>query len=201
MRLVLGGDRAAGAEVEIRGQLYATERVDFADTEAVAGDAQDDEEDGEDSSGRAGWYRLLASGVNLLPGSSHNPGAQAFVEELREASAELERIADRIEVAARAGDSAAVARLEQEAEDHIEENLPITPTLALAAVLATVTDDLDGRRDLQAGLEDVRQAISMGSVEDVRLAFSSLNDVMSRVKFPDHEVAGADANLLARYRQ
>ncbi len=73
VRLVLGGDRAAGAEVEIRGQLYATERVDFADTEASDGDAQDDEEDGEDSSGRAGWYRLLASGVNLLPGSSHNP--------------------------------------------------------------------------------------------------------------------------------
>jgi hypothetical protein len=200
VRLVLDGDRAAGAEVEIRGQLYATERVDFADVDEST-DVVDDEVDGQGGGGRAGWYRLLASGADILPGSSHNPGARAFVEELREASSELERIADRIETAEKAGDTAEAERLRQEADDHVEENLPIAPTLALAAVLASVTDDLDARRDLQAGIEDVRQAISMRSVDDVKLAFASLNAVMSRVQLPDHDLPGADANLLARYRQ
>jgi Ethanolamine utilization protein EutJ (predicted chaperonin) len=199
VRLVLDGDRAAGAEVEIRGQLYATERVDFADIDESTDVV--DEVDGQSGGGRAGWYRLLASGADILPGSSHNPGAQAFVEELREASSELERIAARIETAEKAGDTAEAERLRQEADDHIEENLPIAPTLALAAVLASVTDDLDARRDLQAGIEDVRQAISMRSVDDVKLAFASLNAVMSRVQLPDHDLPGADANLLARYRQ
>ena len=200
VRLVLDGDRAAAAEVEIHGRLFATKRVDFADLEPATSDADDADGD-EGNGGRAGWYRLLASGADILPGASHNPGAQAFVEELRDASVELEHIADRLEQAEKAGDTAEAERIRDEAEAHIQDNLPIAPTLALAAVMAAVTDDLDARRDLQAGIEDVRQAISMGSVDDVKLAFASLNEVMSRVQLPDHELPGADANLLAKYRQ
>lgn len=203
VRLVLGGDRAAGAEVRIRDQLYETERADFSDETDGEGVLADEPADGarETAGGRANWYRLLASGADILPASSHNPGADAFVEELRDASAQLERIADRIDAAERAGDAAAVERLHQEADEHVEANLPITPTLALAAVLASVTDDLDARRDLQAGIEDVRQAISMGSVDDVKSAFESLNAVMANVSLPDHDLPGADANLLAQYRR
>jgi len=203
VRLVLGGDRAAGAEVEIRGQLFETERVGFSDEADGQGALTDQDEDGERETvgSRANWYRLLASGADILPRSSHNPGADAFVEELRDASTELERIADRIDAAERAGDTATVERLYQEADEHVEANLPIAPTLALAAVLASVTDDLDARRDLQAGIEDVRQAISMGSVDEVRSAFESLNAVMSNVSLRDPDLPGADANLLARYRR
>ena len=197
---MLDGDRAAAAEVEIHGRLFATKRVDFADLEPATSDADDADGD-EGNGGRAGWYRLLASGADILPGASHNPGAQAFVEELRDASVELEHIADRLDQAEKAGDTAEAERIRDEAEAHIQDNLPIAPTLALAAVMAAVTDDLDARRDLQAGIEDVRQAISMGSVDDVKLAFASLNEVMSRVQLPDHELPGADANLLAKYRQ
>lgn len=200
VRFVLDGDRAAAAEVEIHGRLFATKRVDFADLEPATSDADDADGD-EGNGGRAGWYRLLASGADILPGASHNPGAQAFVEELRDASVELEHIADRLDQAEKAGDTAEAERIRDEAEAHIQDNLPIAPTLALAAVMAAVTDDLDARRDLQAGIEDVRQAISMGSVDDVKLAFASLNEVMSRVQLPDHELPGADANLLAKYRQ
>ena len=202
VRVKLNGSRAAEAQVEIRGTIYETERIDLgAQTPGQPlPDEDEDEEDGNSGSG-AGWYRLVASGGDILPGNSHNPSSRAFVEELRAASQELAGIADRIERADQAGDRAAGARLRAEADEHIRENLPIVPTLAIAAVMASITEDLDVRRDLQSGIEDVRQAISMGRVEEVGLALESLNVAMSRVRLPDREAGGVNANLLARYNK
>lgn len=197
VRLVLDGDRAVAAEVEIAGTLYGTRRVDYSDAAETAGS----EDEGSGGSSRATWYRFLATGAAFLPRSARNPSTGAFMDELRAHTQALEEIADRIEAAEASGDKVAVERLCGEADEFINENLPIVPSLAMAAMMANVSDDLDARRDLQAGIEDVRQALSTGGADDAGNAFQSLQSVMSEVVLPDHDVVGVDANLLTRMRK
>jgi hypothetical protein len=136
----------------------------------------------------------------MLPEQPANSGAVAFVGSLREASDELRSIADQIEEAEVAGDTARVEALTGEADEHIAENLPIVPTLAIATYLSSVTDDLDSRRDLQAALEDVLQALNGGDATNLQRAFVSLQAVIEGVSVPDGEtVSGVDSNLLARF--
>ncbi|HSW41020.1 MAG TPA: Hsp70 family protein [Patescibacteria group bacterium] len=199
LRLSLDGDRISSIEAEIGGRLYATRRVDFAD-----GDVVDASGSGRDeaaaSTGKAWWYRFLAAPSVMLPERPANPGAVAFIDSLRDASDELRSIADQLEEAEEAGDAERADALIAQADEHINENLPIVPSLAMATFLTGATDDLDARRDLQAAVEDVLQALGTGDAADLRLAFASLRSVMDGVNLPDRSTpGGVDANLLARF--
>ena len=198
VRLHLDGDRISSIEAEIEGRLFGTRRVDFGNG-ATVGESEAGAPESSDAR-QAGWYRFLAGASIMLPDRARNPGATDFLDELRNASDELRSLADDIEKAELSGDAELVQQLTESAETHMADNLPIVPTMALAALMANATDDLDARRDLQAGIEDVKQALATGDASDVGAAYSSLQAVISGVTLPDGEAkSGADANLLTRY--
>jgi hypothetical protein len=204
VRLHLDGDRVSTLEAEIAGRLYGTHRVDFRSTDgdAASTSTTSDPEESDTGSGteKAWWYRFLASASVMLPERGINPGATEFLDELREASDELRAMADQIEEAEKSGEVDRTEQLTAGADEQINENLPLVPTLSMAVFLASATDDLDARRDLQAGIEDVLQSLATGNGEDVRQAYESLQSITSSVRLPAGATpGGVDANLLTRF--
>lgn len=200
-RLVLDGHRAASAEVEIGGRLYATTKRAVIEDAAKDDGERSDEVADAPADGGAGFVRFMAAGVDMLPASAANPGAEAFIDELRETSRRLGALADRIDRAAAAGDHAAASRLRSEADSVIDDGFPIVPILSLAALKAHVTEDLEARRDLQAAIERVRQAVGYGNADDLVAAMENLQDAMALAPWPDGDPSGPASDLLIRYQQ
>lgn len=194
VRLLMDGDRVSSAQAEIRGQLYpAAERADFRS----GGDAPVSGEQADAQTPNAEWYRFLAWGADSLPDSTRNPGARDLVTSLKAAAEELNEIADRMAAAEKAGDEAAVGRLESEATSFVETRMSFVPSLSMAMYYAHAVDDLDTRRDLQTAIEGVRSSLATGGGDVFNAAVESLFAVVDSVQLPDSEES-PDHHLLSR---